>query len=357
MLLIRHVGLLLSILTYTTGLAQVGGKHVFKFLDLPSSPRVTALGGNMISLSDEDVALTWHNPAVINSQMEGNISFNYNFHLAGIKSGYLGYVDSLKLIKSHVAFGLNFARYGDFPQTDEFGNITGEFNANEYAFQVGINREFLPNVFLGANLKLITSRLESYNSFGMAADLGFFYNQPEKLRSWGFLLRNIGAQFTAYHQGPLERIPFDIQLGLSKKLEHIPFRFSFIAHHLHRWNLLFDIPGSDVDNVIIGFEEPETSRFGMIVDNLFRHLIFNGEFLLGKNDNLSIRLGYNHQRAKELAVIPYRSLAGFSGGVAFKVKSFQLSYGFGVQHIAGSNNHIGIATSIADLLSNKKVSF
>ena len=140
-------------------------------------------------------------------------------------------------------------------------------------------------------------------------------------------------------------LPINIQLGVSKKLEHLPFRLSVNMHHLNRWDL------GDQDNDIteilfLGEEAPERSNFSKITDNLFRHFIFNGEFLLGKNENLKFRVGYNHQRRKELQVSSLRSLGGFSLGFGFKVKGFVLDYGLGYYHLAGAVNHISIRTNL-----------
>ena len=337
--------------------AQVGGKQIYSFLNLPTSPRMTALGGNNLTVSDDDLSLSWNNPALINTTMSGRAAINYNFHLAKIKSGFVGYADSLKLTKSIVVFGLDFIGYGDFDATDVMGNITGTFVANEYAFQIGTSKALLPNLTAGANLKIISSRFEAYNSFGFGFDLGIYYDKPEKLSGWGFVVRNLGLQLSAYQGGNRENLPFDIQLGYSKSLKHLPFRFSAVIHHLHRWNLLFDIPDSDIDNTLIGLEPSEPSRIGMTIDNIFRHVIFNGEFLLGANQNLILRFGYNHMRKKEMTVSPYRSFAGFSAGFAFRVKTLQVSYGFGTYHLAGSNNHIGISTSLDNLFHKKKIDF
>ena len=340
-----------------SGNTQVGGKHIYKFIDLPVSPRNTALSNSLIATLDQDNNSAWINPALINPQMAGRVSFNYNFHLAQIKSGFLTYADSIKSIKTLIVYGLNFIQYGDFLAADAMGNINGEFKASEYAFQIGASRSFFPNVTFGTNLKVINSRLESYNSFGLSLDLGVYYDKPDKLTSWGFVVRNMGIQFAQYSEGPKEKLPFDIQLGFSKSFKHLPFRLYTTFHHLHRWNLLFDIPDSDVDNTIIGLEETPPSRINMTIDNIFRHFIFGGEFFLGKNDNLALRFGYNHQRKKELSVSPFRSLAGFSGGFGFKVKEIQIDFGFGVFHLAGSNTHLGISTSLDDLFNKNKVRF
>ena len=34
-----------------------------------------------------------------------------------------------------------------------------------------------------------------------------------------------------------EDLPFEIQIGLSKYLQHLPFRYSFVFHHLNVYDL------------------------------------------------------------------------------------------------------------------------
>ncbi|MDQ3016289.1 MAG: hypothetical protein M3R25_06180, partial [Bacteroidota bacterium] len=90
------------------------------------------------------------------------------------------------------------------------------------------------------------------------------------------------------------------------------------------------------------------------VDNVFRHITFGGEFLIGKKETLQIRLAYNHQRRKELSVVNLRSLSGFSAGVGINLKAFVLDYGFAVYHQAGSSKHLGLRVNL-DQMGRKKI--
>ena len=75
-------------------------------------------------------------------------------------------------------------------------------------------------------------------------------------------------------------------------------------------------------------------------------MIFSGEFMLGKNQNLRLRASYNHLRRKELSLTTFRSMAGFGLGFGIKVNAFKLDYGIGYHHIAGATNHISISTDL-----------
>ena len=67
-----------------------------------------------------------------------------------------------------------------------------------------------------------------------------------------------------------------------------------------------------------------------------------------------LRIGYNHQRRRELSVVNLRSLSGFSGGVGINLKAFILDYGFAVYHQAGSSKHLGLRIEL-DKLKRKKI--
>ncbi|MBK7701220.1 MAG: hypothetical protein IPJ39_22085 [Saprospiraceae bacterium] len=71
-------------------------------------------------------------------------------------------------------------------------------------------------------------------------------------------------------------------------------------------------------------EKIEENNFANVVDNIFRHVIINGEFLLGRNENLRLRVGYNHLRRKELSLNTFRSLAGYSLGLGIQDQCFQI---------------------------------
>ena len=199
----------------------------------------------------------------------------------------------------------------------------------------------------GANLKLITSQLESYNSLGLAMDLGAYYQDTSGRTTFGLVIKNIGTQLTTYREDNREDLPFDIQFGITKRLKHLPFRVGLTIHNLHRGNLVYDDPNAVEPTSLFGNEEVSENKIGVFVDNVFRHTILNGEFLLGKKENFNIRFGYNHFRRRELTVSSAsRSLSGFSLGFGFMVKRFKINYGHQFYAIAGGNNHFSLTTKL-----------
>ena len=58
-------------------LAQVGGESVYQFLNLSSSARQIALGGETLNIMDDVNQPIW-NPSVINTAMDNTVSVNYS---------------------------------------------------------------------------------------------------------------------------------------------------------------------------------------------------------------------------------------------------------------------------------------
>ncbi|MBK9338213.1 MAG: type IX secretion system protein PorQ [Lewinellaceae bacterium] len=343
---IRH--LLVLLLPPFFAMAQVtGGQHVFQFLTLPPSARITALGGMQITVQDDDVALAATNPAALNASMDGQLVFNHNFFLSDIQHGYAAYAAHLPKLGITVHGGLQYMGYGDMPMTDEFGNMLGKVRAAETAFALGAARRLSPRLSMGLNLRVAVSTLDVYQSTAIAADAGFLYADTARLFSAAMVLRNAGAQIARYND-LREDLPFDLQIGVSKRLRYLPFRLSVIAHNLHQWEIRHDDPRLRTNPTLLFGGGQDDAGGNPALDNFFRHFVFNGEFLLGRNEAFRIRLGYNHLRKKELTVQNYRSLAGFSGGVGIKVSRFRIDVGYASYHLGGGVVHFGVGTNLKE---------
>jgi hypothetical protein len=327
-----------------TASAQVGGRVAFPFLKHSVSARVTALGGEVIAVRDNDPALGFRNPAMLNDSMHRNISFSHEFLFGGVQNGFAGAVWNVSKWKTTFLGGVQYMNYGSIQGNDPFGNPTESFSATETAFNIGAGHQINERFSIGMNVKYIRSQLETYQSTGLATDLAAAYCDDSKRFAITLVARNLGAQLTSYNdlKNPL---PIDIQLGISKKLNRAPFRFSIIAHDLQRWNLRYDAK-VNTDSNLLGTTDAGPSGFAKNTDNFFRHIIFNTELLMGKSENFRLRFGYNHQRRTELVVPNLLSYSGFSFGVGLKINRFRLDYGRGNFHLAGGSNHLTIATHL-----------
>lgn len=336
-LLFSMIGLQLS--------SQIGGRYTYEFLGNPQSARLTALGGSLITIADDDITLAASNPALLNDKSHNQITFNHNFAFADVSNGYLGYGRKIDKLGINTHVGISYVSFGEFTAADEIGNDIGTFSGGETALTIGASKKLNERITVGANLKSIFGNLESYSSVGLGADLGVYYSKPESNFSAAMVFKNIGTELSSYADVRND-LPLDIQIGVSRKLNHLPFRFTIIAHQLQQWSVRYDDPNSAETETIFGEAPQEDSAFNEGVDNFFRHFIFNGEFLLGKTQGLKVRFGYNHLRRKELSLSNFRSLAGFSAGLGIRIKGFNLDYGLGYYHLAGAANHLSLRTDL-----------
>ncbi|HHB51680.1 MAG TPA: type IX secretion system protein PorQ, partial [Saprospiraceae bacterium] len=307
--------------------AQVGGYGTYKFLSLAPTARMTAMGDHVISIKDEDIGMAIENPALLNEEMIKGISISHKFLFSGISSGYASY--GFKIGKLNMPFhaGLQYVSYGESDMTDEYGDKFGKISGSEYAFVLGSSYRVYDKLTVGLNTKFIYSNLANYTSTGLSIDIAAMYYIPYKMITAGFVIKNLGGQLSAYSDTQ-EFATVNVMFGISKRLEHLPFRLSITATHLNRWNLLYDNPDGE-NNILILGESQDRSKFSEFSDNLFRHINFAGEFMLGKNGGpFRLRFGYNYKKSREMTVSTYRSFAGFSFGFGIRIKKIRFDYAY-----------------------------
>ncbi len=325
------------------GLAQKGGESTYSFLGLTNSARVAALGGEVVSLFDHDINLVFHNPGLLSSGMHNHLNLNYINYFAGVNYGYASYAYSLDGIGNFAA-GMHYVNYGSFERTDELGQSQGTFRASEYALNLVYSRHFLDSALTaGVNLKPIFSSFEQYTSLGIALDLGVSYHHKATLTTFGLVVKNFGTQLKSY-TGSREKIPFEIQAGITQGLAHAPFRFNITFQHLERWDLTYTVPAQE-ENIVLD-NEPKKSGFDVFGDKLMRHMVFGVEFLIGKNFHLD--LGYNYKRRQEMKVNVHPGMVGFSMGFGFRVSKFHFAFGRASYHLAGGTNHFSLTTNLSE---------
>jgi hypothetical protein len=342
------LSLFLFYFSLTDSFSQIGGKGVYESLNLSPSARVTALGGNLITIRDNDLTLAFQNPSLLNEDMHNALTFNHTFHLSSLQQGYAAYGFHHQKWNTSFHLGVQYFQSGEIEAYDEFQQPLGSVKANEYVVTLGGGYQLYDRMSVGLNLKAITSRLADFNSFGLAGDIAAFYEIEESNFTATLLFKNIGTQVQPYVSGNREDLPFEIQLGISKRLKYLPFRFSIIGQQLQQWDIRYNDPDRvEEENSFFGDLEPtEESKFSQEVDNFFRHFVFNGEFLFGKTESFRIRFGYNHLRRQELSVESLRSLAGFSLGFGVKISRFQIDFGHAFYHLAGGATHFSFSTNL-----------
>jgi hypothetical protein len=322
---------LFFIIITSSSFSQTGGDNVYEFLNLTHSGLVTSLGGTNVSLQGNDLNLVYHNPSLLNPEMNNSLALNYVNYFAGINYGLAMYSRSVSGTGNFAA-GLTYLNYGSFIESDASGEITGHFSAAEYAASLIYSREIDSLFSVGINFKPVLSQLERYNSFGFAFDIGASYHNRSKLFSAGLVIKNAGCQVTTYTGEHREKLPFEIQAGLSQKLAHAPFLFSLTLRHLEKFDLTHQYEGATAANEIkapTGF-----------LENTLRHFILGVEFIPSKNFYLSG--GYNYQRRRELEVESKVSTVGFSWGFGINTSLLSIEFGRATYHLAGSSTNVSL---------------
>ena len=326
---------------------QIGGDNTYEFLNVPVSARVGALGGNLIAVKDNDPTLSLANPSLLSSEMSGMLTLSYLNYFADINYGFVSYVKDFKKVGTFSA-GIKYINYGAFLETDEAGNELGNFTAGEYAFVVGWGKQIDSLFSVGANLKPIYSQLYNYYSVGIAMDFSATYYNPNNGLTVATVVKNVGTQMKPYVKGrDKEPLPFEIQIGISKKLKHMPFRASLDLIHLENWNLAYNdsTMATNTNESLSDEEKKERNKTGILTET-FRHFVLGGEFVPSKTFN--VRFVFNFKRRSELALDNKPGLVGFSWGLGFRIKKFYISYGSARYHLAGSSNHFTVTTNPSD---------
>ncbi len=314
--------------------AQTGGQNSFQFVNLPGNAHVAALGGMNVSTYDRDVNMVWQNPALLRDTMKQYLSVSYIPFFASVKGGSMSYAHKFKKI-GVLAGGIQYINYGSMVERDETGNELGSFRPQDLVIMVAKSHTI--GLFtLGGTLKYVASSITpAYTSYGLMMDAGGVFRHPTRDFTVGLTFKNVGFALKKYNKDAPVRAPFDIQLGTSYKLEHIPVRLSLTAHHLYKFDITYLDTAQNKKYDLDGNEIPQKKNFA---DKALRHFVIGTEFLITKN--LHARLAYNFQRRREMRLEDRAGTAGFSWGVMLRIKAFELDFSRATYSLAGGKNWI-----------------
>jgi len=321
--------------------AQIGGTTAFSFVDVELSPRIEAMGGSGIAIIDNDVALAQTTPSLLNAEMHNSLVFSFTDYFADINLIGFSYARKWKEF-GVISLGIKAINYGDFEHNDIVGNNLGSFSAHDQVITLGASRKLNEKFTLGVNVNALNSQYETYHAFALSTNLATTYFNPEKAFTATLLLKNIGRQLVSYTDKK-EALPFDAQLGISKELKHLPFRYSLTFHHLNQFNIKSPYKLTSQTNIETGELEIKEES---IAKTALRHLIIGGE-LNPFRKSLFVRGGFNFQRRFDMSLSTYPALVGFSWGIGFKVSKFRLDYSRASYHLSGAPNNFSIATNLS----------
>lgn len=311
--------------------AQTGDAG-YTFLRYPSSARANAMGGNTMSLIERDPSLIFHNPALLGAEMDQMVNLNYLNYFSDINVGSALFTKALKE-KAAWGIGASFFSQGKIKGMSAEGLPTGDFTAKDISMNGFFSYDLSERWRGGASLKFLYSNIGDYTSLGLAVDAGLSYYNSEKEFSFGFAFKNIGAQMKAY-EDERQKMPWDIQMGITKRMAHAPIRLSLTAMYLTKWKINYV---DDSDN-----EYKEDNFFKSFI----KHMVIGVDYV--PSENFWLGIGYNPKTALDMKLQGGNVLAGFSGGAGVRIKMFDVGVSVAKYHPSALSMMLSISTTISD---------
>lgn len=338
------LALVCCIICFVSNAQIIGGRYAMEYLRLPNAPRISSLGGMDVAHPDNDIAFVGQNPSLMRPGLHNQLGLSYNVYFAGIGIANLNYGYHLPKINTSFALGVQYLNYGSFIATDAMGNENGTFRAMDYAIGLTASRSYNKNWRYGSSLKWAHSRLADKTASAVLADVGVNYYDTTSLWDIGVVAKNIGFMVKRYNTANApEPLPFDVQIGISKRLKHLPLRLMTTIHHLYEWNIRYDNPADAQTNNVFNNTDT-TNKKSYFSDKLLRHFIFGAELTLAKR--LTIGFAYNYLRRSEMLVKDKPAMAGFSFGAGLNLNKFRVQYARSYYSLAGAYNEIGITMQL-----------
>lgn len=289
----------------------------YNFLKLPVSAHAAALGGDNISIIEDDESMIFNNPALLSSVSDKTINLNYMNYMSGANTASAAFNRIIKE-RASVAASAQFIDYGKMKEVDENNVQTGEFSAKDISIAGYFSYMLTDRIAGGITAKFVTSYIGDYNSIAMGVDLGLNYYDPDKEWSVSLVAKNLGGQLKAYDD-QYDRMPIDVQLGASKRFAHMPFRISATLVDLNHLDYKF-----------------------------INHLVAGADIII--SPTIWVGIGYNFRRANEMKITETDGSsshgAGLSFGAGINLERFKLNLAYGKYHISSSSILINLAYSL-----------
>lgn len=304
--------MLFSLLVYSQE-----SQTAYNFLRLPVSAHVAALGGDNITLTENDATLIFHNPALIQQVDDRTLNLNMMTYMQGTVTGSASFV---KAFGTRGTWGVSgrYLDYGKMKETDDQGKQTGTFGARDVAIGGTFAYGLTEHISGGITAKLVASYIGNFSSLATAVDLGLNYYNPDSEWSISAVARNLGGQLEAF-EDDFERMPLDLQLGVSKRLIGSPLRLTATLVRLNDW------------------------EYG-----IGKHLIVGADVIL--SNQFYLAAGYNAMRASEMKVSNGDEMsthgAGLSLGGGIQLQKLKLHVAYAKYHVSASSLLINISYTL-----------
>ena len=310
------IAVIVALLSPVASRAQES-QEVYSFLRLPVSAHVAALGGDNITLSDDDPTLVFANPALINQVSDKSLNLNFMTYMEGSKSASASFTKGYK-DRATWSVGAQYMDYGSMKETSVSNQQLGDFSARDIALQGSFAYMLTNSLSGGITARFVSSHIASYSSAAVAFDLGLNYQDEDRGWSLSAVAKNLGGQIKAYDED-FERIPLDLQLGVSKRLVGSPLRLSATLSRLTNWD-----------------------------QGLGKHVSVGADLLLG--EHIYVAAGYNFRRASEMKISDSDTSsshgAGLSLGAGLQLERFKLQAAYAKYHVSAYSILVNVSYSL-----------
>ena len=288
--------------------AQDESQTGYNFLRLPVSAHAAALGGDNVSLIEDDETMIFHNPALLSSVTDKTINLNYMSYMSGVNTASASFNRVVKERASWAVSG-QYLDYGKMKEMNENNVQTGEFSARDISMAGYFSYMLTNHIAGGISAKLISSFIGDYSSVAFGVDLGLNYFDDKHQWSVSMVAKNLGGQLKAYDE-EYDKMPLDVQIGVSKAFANVPLRL-----HL-TW---------------VDINHPKYK--------FINHLVVGADFQL--SDKIWIGGGYNFRRANEMKIQSTDGKssngAGLSLGGGLNLNRFKLNIAYAKYHVSSSS--------------------
>lgn len=307
----------LLLLSLTMSVTAQESQTTYNFLRIPVSAHAAALGGDNITIIEDDEALIFNNPALLSTVSDKTINLNYMNYMQGTNSASVAFNKIFKE-RTSIAVSGQYMNYGKMKEVDANNVQTGEFSAKDIAISGYLSYLLTDKLAGGITAKFITSTIGKYNSIAMGVDLGLNYYDPDREWSLSVVAKNLGGQLKAFNE-EYENMPIDVQIGASKRFINTPFRVSFTLVDLNHWDYKF-----------------------------INHAVLGCDVIL--SPTIWVGAGYNFRRAYEMKISDGENSgshgAGLSLGAGLNLERFKLNLAYGKYHVSSSSLIVNLAYSL-----------
>jgi general stress protein YciG len=269
---------------FATETFQSVGSQALPLVQSGGTARAMAMGSTYVGVAEGSASLLW-NPAGLGGLKATELALHHNSGLGdtvqeigvfGMPLGRLG------------GFGasINYVNSGSFDSRDSIGNLTGSYSASNIGASVGMGRECLPGLDLGASLKANQLSLADQGYSSVALDLGALWTSPVPGLKAGLAYSNIGTSVAG------RSLASGLKVGASMSLDPNAENRVLLAAST-------EIQQAGVSRLQLGAE-----------DTLF--------------SMLALRAGYQ----LNLSNADLSGLTGLTAGFGFTLKQFLLDYAY-----------------------------